>query len=183
MFDGAPISDGASAVILCPLEDAKKYTDNYVKVSAVAQASDSLALFQRKSITEFEATRVAAEQAYKIAGITAKDVKVAEIHDDYTVAGVMALQDLGLYEKGKAGKAFLDGDTKFDAGKVAVNTSGGLKAKGYPIGAAGVSQIVELYAQLTNSAADRQVKDAKYGLAQSVGGTGSAVTVSILEAM
>ena len=93
----------------------------------------------------------------------------------------MALQDLGLYEKG--GKAFLDGDTKFDAGKIAVNTSGGLKAKGYPIGAAGVSQIVELFAQLTNTADGRQVPNAKYGLAQSVGGTGSAVTVSILEAM
>ncbi len=183
MFDGAPISDGASAVILCPLEDAKKYTDAYVKVAATAQASDSLALFQRKSITEFEATAVAAQQAYEMAGITAQDIKVAEVHDDYTVGGVMALQDLGLYKKGEAGKAFLDGSTKFDAGKIAINTSGGLKAKGYPIGAAGVSQIVELYAQLTNSANDRQVKDAKYGLAQSVGGTGSAVTVSILEAM
>ncbi|MCQ2085144.1 MAG: thiolase domain-containing protein [archaeon] len=181
MFDGAPISDGASAVILCPLEDAKKYTDNYVKVAATAQASDTLALFQRKSITEFEATKVAAQQAYAAAGITAKDINVAEVHDDYTVAGCMALQDLGLYKNG--GKAFLEGCTKFDAGKIAVNTSGGLKAKGYPIGAAGVSQIVELYQQLTNNAGDRQVKDAKYGLAQSVGGTGSAVTVSILEAM
>lgn len=181
MFDGAPISDGASAVILCPLEDAKKYTDSYVRVAAVAQGSDTLALFQRESITSFKATSVAADQAYTMANITPHDIDVAEVHDDYTVAGVMALQDLGLYEKG--GKAFLDGDTKFDAGRIAVNTSGGLKAKGYPIGAAGVSQIVELYAQLTNSADGRQVKDAKYGLAQSVGGTGSAVTVSILEAI
>ncbi|MCQ2078932.1 MAG: thiolase domain-containing protein, partial [archaeon] len=149
MFDGAPISDGAAAVVLCPLEDAKKYTDNYVRV-ATAQASDSLALFQRQSITQFDASTVAAQRAYEIAGITAKDIQVAEVHDDYTVAGVMALQDMGLYAKGKAGKAFLEGCTKFDAGKIAVNTSGGLKAKGYPIGAAGVSQIVELYAQLTN---------------------------------
>ena len=181
MFDGAPISDGASAVILCPLDHAKRYTDKYVKVASTAQASDTLALFQRQSITSFGATQAAAAKAYADAGITAHDIDVAEVHDDYTVAGVMALQDLGLYEEG--GKAFLDGDTKFDAGKIAVNTSGGLKAKGYPIGAAGVSQIVELFAQLTNTADGRQVPNAKYGLAQSVGGTGSAVTVSILEAM
>ena len=93
----------------------------------------------------------------------------------------MALQDLGLYKNG--GEAFLDGSTRFDSGKTAVNTSGGLKAKGYPIGAAGVSQIVELYQQLTGRADGRQVKDAKYGLAQSAGGTGSAVAVSILEAI
>lgn len=183
MFDCAPISDGAAAVILCPLEDAKKYTDRYVKVSSVEQASDTLALFQRESITEFGATASAAERAYKSAGIKASDINVAEIHDDYSVAGIMALQDLGFYEKGKAGKAFLDGETHFDSGKVAINTSGGLKARGYPIGAAGVAQIVEIAEQLRNNAGGRQVKGAKYGLAQSVGGTGSAVTVAIMEAI
>lgn len=181
VFDGAPISDGASAVILCPLEDARKYTDTYVKVAAVSQASDTLAMTQRQSFTSFAATRVAAADAYRTAGITAADIDVAEVHDDFTVAGVMALQDLGLYKNG--GEAFLDGSTRFDSGKTAVNTSGGLKAKGYPIGAAGVSQIVELYQQLTGRADGRQVKDAKYGLAQSAGGTGSAVAVSILEAI
>lgn len=181
MFDGAPISDGASAVILCPLDQAKKYTDSYAKVAAVAQASDTLSMTQRNSFTSFEATKVAAKAAYQTAGIEAKDIDVAEVHDDYTVAGVMALQDLGLYENG--GKAFMEGSTYYDAGKIAVNTSGGLKAKGYPIGAAGVSQIVELYQQLTGKAEGRQVKDAKYGLAQSAGGTGSAVAVSILEAI
>lgn len=183
MFDCAPISDGAAAVILCPLEEAKKHTDSYVKVSAVAQASDTLALFQRDCITEFKATQAAAARAYEMAGITARDINVAEIHDDYTVAGIMAMQDLGIYKTGEAGKAFLNEETHFDAGNVAVNTSGGLKARGYPIGAAGVAQIVELTEQLRNSAEARQVKDAKYGLAQSAGGNGSAVTVSILEAI
>ncbi|MDR3282926.1 MAG: thiolase domain-containing protein [Candidatus Methanoplasma sp.] len=183
MFDCAPITDGAAAVVLCPLEDAKKYTDKYVKVSAVAQASDTLALFQRPDITTFGATVAAAQKAYSLAGITAKDVNVAEVHDDFSVAGILALQDLGLYKKGEAGKAFLNGDTKVGSGKVAVNTSGGLKARGYPIGAAGVAQIVEVAEQLRGTADKRQVKDAKYGLAQSVGGTGSAVTVSILEAV
>lgn len=183
MFDGAPISDGACAAIICPLDRAKEYTDTYVKVAAAEQASDTLALFQRSTSISFEASRAAAEKAYQRAGITAQDISVAEVHDEQTVGGVMALQDLGLYPVGKAGKAFLDCDTHYDAGKIAVNTSGGLKAKGYPIGAAGVSQIVELFDQLTNRAEGRQVPNARYGLAQSVGGTGSAVTVTILEAM
>ncbi|MDR3206306.1 MAG: thiolase domain-containing protein [Candidatus Methanoplasma sp.] len=183
MFDCAPITDGAAAVVLCPLDEAKKYTDKYVKVSATAQASDTLALFQRPDITTFGATAAAAQKAYSLAGITAKDINVAEVHDDFSVAGILALQDLGLYKKGEAGKAFLNGDTRVGSGKVAVNTSGGLKARGYPIGAAGVAQIVEIAEQLRGTADKRQVKDAKYGLAQSVGGTGSAVTVSILEAV
>ena len=182
LFDCAPISDGAAAVVICPLEDAKKYTDSYVKVSAVCQASDTLALFQRDDITSYEATRVAAQNAYRIAGITAKDVSVAEVHDNYTVSGIMALQDLGFFERGKAGKAVLDGETRI-GGKIAINTSGGLKARGHPIGATGVAQIVEIAEQLRGSADQRQVANAKYGLAQSVGGIGSAVTVSILEAI
>lgn len=183
MFDCAPITDGAAAVVLCPLEDAKKHTDSYVKVSAVAQGSDTLALFQRPDITTFGATAAAAKRAYEMAGITASDISVAEIHDDFSVAGILALQDLGFYKKGEAGKAFLNGETKVGSGKVAINTSGGLKARGYPIGAAGVAQIVEITEQLRGKADKRQVANAKYGLAQSVGGTGSAVTVSIMEAI
>ncbi len=182
LFDCAPISDGAAAVVICPLEDAKKYTDSYVKVSAVCQASDTLALFQRDDITSYEATRVAAQNAYRIAGITAKDISVAEVHDNYTVSGIMALQDLGFFERGKAGKAVLDGETRI-GGKIAINTSGGLKARGHPIGATGVAQIVEIAEQLRGSADQRQVANARYGLAQSVGGIGSAVTVSIMEAI
>ena len=182
LFDCAPISDGAAAVVICPLEDAKKYTDSYVKVSAVCQASDTLALFQRDDITSYEATRVAAQNAYRIAGITAKEISVAEVHDNYTVSGIMALQDLGFFERGKAGKAVLDGETRI-GGKIAINTSGGLKARGHPIGATGVAQIVEIAEQLRGSADQRQVANARYGLAQSVGGIGSAVTVSIMEAI
>ena len=182
MFDCAPISDGAAAVVICPLEDAKKYTDSDVKVSAVCQASDTLALFQRDDITRYKATEIAAQNAYKLAGITAKDISVAEVHDNYTVSGIMALQDLGLFERGKAGKAVLEGQAAI-GGKVAVNTSGGLKARGHPIGATGVAQIVEIAEQLRGNADKRQVANARYGLAQSVGGIGSAVTVSIMEAI
>ena len=183
MFDCAPISDGAASVVLCPLEDAKKYTDSYVKVSAVAQASDTLSLSQREDITTYGATVAAAQRAYQQAGITAQDIQVAEVHDNYTVAGIMALQDLGFYRKGEAGKAVLEGRCQVGAGPVAVNTSGGLKARGHPIGATGVAQIVEIAEQLRGSADKRQVENAKYGLAQSSGGMGSAVTVSIMEAI
>ncbi len=183
MFDCAPISDGAASVVLCPLEDAPKYTDSYVKVSAVTQASDTLALFQRPDITSYGATVAAAKAAYEQAHITAADIQVAEVHDTYTVTGIMALQDLGFYKRGEAGKAVLNGECQVGAGKLAVNTSGGLKARGHPIGATGVAQIVELVEQLRGTADKRQVENCKYGLAQSSGGTGSAVTVSILEAI
>ena len=118
----------------------------------------------------------------KLAGISAKDIAVAEVHDNYTVSGIMALQDLGFFERGKAGKAVLEGQAAI-GGKIAINTSGGLKARGHPIGATGVAQIVEIAEQLRGSADKRQVAGAKYGLAQSVGGMGSAVTVSIMEAI
>ena len=183
MFDCAPISDGAASLVLCPLEDAKKYTDSYVKVSAVTQASDTLALAQRPDITSYGATVAAAERAYKQVGITAADISVAEVHDVYTVAGIMALQDLGFYKRGEAGKAVLEGQCQLGGSGVTINTSGGLKARGHPIGATGVAQVAESVEQLRGSADKRQVENAKYGLAQSSGGMGSAVTVSIMEAI
>ena len=184
VFDCAPISDGAAAVVLCPLEKAKEHTDAYAKVSAVVQKSDTLALFQRDTITSFGATVAAAKDAYAYAGIKPEDISVAEIHDNYTVAGIMALEDLGFFGRGKAGKAVLEGEVTYgNGGNLVVNTSGGLKARGHPLGATGVAQIAEIVDQLRGKADGRQVKDAKYGLAQSVGGTGSTVTVSILEAI
>ena len=183
MFDCAPISDGAASLVLCPLEDARKHTDSYVKVSAVEQASDSLGLFQREDITSYGATVNAAGKAYRRAGIEAKDVSVAEVHDVYTVSGIIALQDLGFFKKGEAGKAVLEGRCQLGGGAVTVNTSGGLKARGHPIGATGVAQIAEITEQLRGSADKRQVENAKYGLAQSTGGTGSTATVTILEAI
>jgi len=182
VFDCAPISDGAAAVVLCPLEIARKYTDRPVKVAASTQASDTLALFQRKDITSFAATAAAARTAYSIAKIEAKDIAVAEVHDHFTIEGILALQDLGLFERGKAGKAVMDGQAAI-GGKVAVNTSGGLKARGHPIGATGVAQIVEITRQLRGTADKRQVANAKYGMTHNVGGTGSAVVVNILEAI
>ncbi len=179
MFDCAPNSDGAAAVVLCAMEKAKKYTETPVKILASGQASDTLALHHRNSIVGFAATRVAADRAFKQARLTPKDINFAEVHDNFTISEILAIEDLGFFQKGEGGKATMDGQTLL-GGKIAINTSGGLKARGDPIGATGVAQIVEVVTQLRGQAGKRQVADAKVGLAQNVGGTGATAVVHIL---
>ncbi len=179
MFDCAPVSDGGAAVVLCPLEKARKYTDTPVKVLASAQASDTLSLANRESLCRFDATTVAAQRAFKMAGLEPKDVQLAEVHDSYTISEILAIEDLGFFPKGKGGQATADGETTLGS-KLAVNTSGGLKARGDPIGATGVAQVVELVRQLRGEADKRHVSGAEVGLAQNVGGTGATVVVQIL---
>ncbi|UCE81232.1 MAG: thiolase domain-containing protein [Methanobacteriota archaeon] len=178
MFDCAPSSDGAAAVVLCPLESAKKYADVPVEIVGSGQASDSLALHHRKDICTMDATRVASDRALKMAGLSQKDVDVAEVHDNFTISEILAVEDLGFFAKGEGGEATEAGSTALE-GDVAVNTSGGLKARGDPIGATGVAQAVEIVTQLRGIADKRQVKDADVGLAQNVGGTGATVVVHI----
>jgi len=180
VFDCAPFSDGAAAVVLCAMEKARKYTDKPIKITGSAQASDTLALHARNDICTFEATKVAGVKALKQARHEAKDVQVAEVHDNFTISEILAIEDLGFVEKGQGGKVTADGQTAI-GGKVAVNTSGGLKARGDPIGATGLAQIVEVVTQLRGVAGKRQVNGAKVGLAQNVGGTGATVVVHVLE--
>lgn len=179
MFDCAPNSDGAAAVVLCAMEKARKYTDTPVKILASTQASDTLAIHHRKDICRFDATVVAARKAYKMAEIEAKDIDLAEVSDNFTISEILAIEDLGFFPKGEGGRATEEGQTAL-GGKVTINPSGGLKARGDPIGATGVAQIVELVAQLRGEAGDRQVSGAEYALAHNVGGTGSTVVVHIL---
>ena len=179
MFDCAPVSDGGAAVVLCPMDKARKYTDTPIKVLASSQASDTLSLAHRESLCRFDATTVAAERAYKRAGIGPKDIQLAEVHDSYTISEILAIEDLGFFPKGAGGQATMDGQTTLGS-KLAVNTSGGLKARGDPIGATGVAQVVELVHQLRGEAGKRQVSGAEVGLAQNVGGTGATVVVQIL---
>jgi acetyl-CoA C-acetyltransferase len=179
MFDCAPNSDGAAAVVLCAMEKARKYTETPVKILASGQASDTLALHHRNSIVGFNATRVAADRAFKQAKLTPKEVDFAEVHDNFTISEILAIEDLGFFRKGEGGKATMDGQTLV-GGKIAINTSGGLKARGDPIGATGVAQIVEVVTQLRGQAGKRQVANARVGLAQNVGGTGATVVVHIL---
>ncbi len=178
LLDCASISDGAAAVILASEEVARKITDTPVYIEACTQASDYIALHSRKDVLMMKAVVKAAREAYKLAGIKAKDVQVAEVHDSFTIAEILAYEDLGFAEKGRGAELIREGVTEID-GDLPVNPSGGLKACGHAVGATGVRQIVELTLQLRGDAGKRQV-DAEKGLALNVGGTGATAVVSIL---
>ena len=182
LLDCSPVSDGGAAVILCSMDIAKKFKGTPVKIKATAQASDTIALHSRKSLTSLSAVSVAAAKAYKSAGITPKDIDFAEVHDCFTIAEIVVSEDLGFFEKGKGGSAVEKGLTSL-GGKIPINTSGGLKSKGHPVGATGIAQIIEVYEQLTGQAGKRQVKNAKIGLAQNMGGSGASCVINILEAL
>ncbi len=180
LLDCSPLSDGAAAVVLASEEKVRELKiDTPVWIRASAQASDTLALHDRKDLTTLLATRVAAEQAYKQAKVEPKDIDVAEVHDCFTIAEILAIEDLGFFKKGEGGKAVEEGQTARNA-KISVNTSGGLKACGHPVGATGVKQIVELTLQLRGDAGERQVTRAELGLAHNVGGSGATCVVHIL---
>lgn len=182
LLDCSPVTDGAAAIVMCSLDKVKQYTDKAVKFIASGQASDTLSLHGRDNITTIDSTVHAAKMAYKQANITASDIDFAEVHDCFTIAEICAVEDLGFVEKGKGGSAVENKITTLD-GKVPVNPSGGLKSKGHPVGATGVAQIVELTQQLRGEAAERQINDARIGLAHNVGGSGATCVIHIIEAM
>jgi acetyl-CoA C-acetyltransferase len=181
LLDCSPITDGAAAAVLCPLETAKKLTKKRpVKIAGVGHATDTIQLAQREDMTWLESTAQAAARAFEMAGVEAKDVDLFEVHDCFTIAELVVIESLGLVGKGEGGKAALEGRTARD-GDIPVNTSGGLKAKGHPVGATGVAQVMEIVKQLRGEAGERQVKDAKRGLTQNMGGSGGSAVVHILE--
>lgn len=182
VFDAAPTSDGAAVVILCPVEKAENFTNKPVRIAGSGQGTDYLSLAARSSLVVFEATKRAAEAAYRQAKIEPKDVDAAEVHDSYTINQILAIEDLGLCKKGEGGPYTERGETGLK-GTHPVNPSGGLKARGHPLGATGIAQIAELAVQLRGEAGPRQVKGAQWALAHNTGGTGVAATVHILEAM
>lgn len=182
LLDCSPVTDGAASLILCAADKAKKYTDKPIKIIGSGQGSDSLALHGRRDICTLDATVHAAKTAYKQAGITSKDIDFAEVHDCFTIAEICAIEDLGFVKKGEGGKAIDNKITTLD-GSLPVNTSGGLKSKGHPVGATGVAQMVEVIQQLRGEAEARQLKDAKIGLAHNVGGSGATCVIHIMEAM
>jgi len=174
LFDCSPISDGGAAVVLSG-EGGK----NSVEVLGSQITVDTLGLAERKSLVELKATKEAGKRVYKEAGISTEEVDIAEVHDCFSIAEIMAYEDLGFCEKGEGFKDLKKG--RFNRkGKLPVNLSGGLKACGHPVGATGVKQIVELVKQLSGKAGERQVKGVKIGLAQNVGGTGGTVVIHIL---
>ena len=183
LMDCSPITDGAAALILCPLDMAKKIAKNgAAKIVGSGHATDTIAFHSRKDLTEIASTARAAEKAYKMAGVGPNDIDFAEVHDCFTIAEICVTEALGFFEKGQGGKAAEAGVTARD-GKKPVNTSGGLKSKGHPVGATGIAQIHEVVQQLRGSAGKRQLDNPRRGLAQNMGGSGGSSLVHILEAI
>jgi acetyl-CoA C-acetyltransferase len=182
LYDCCPFSDGASAVILCSQTFAKEHGGDYIDVIGSGRGGSPAALQGRDHLTTIPSTKIATESAYKMAGITAKDVDFAEVHDCFTIAEVVDTEDLGFFEKGKGIEAVREDRTKLN-GQISINPSGGLKSKGHPIGATGVGQVVEVYDQLTGNADERTVKNAKIGLTHNFGATGASCAVHIFQSV
>jgi acetyl-CoA C-acetyltransferase len=180
MLHCSPVSDGAAAVLLAPLDQARRYTDRPVRIAGSGMATSSMALADRADPADLDSVRLAADRAYAMAGVGPDQVQLAEVHDCFTVAEICCLEALGLATGAEASQAARTGLTAL-GGRVPVNTSGGLKSKGHPVGATGVAQAIELFEQLRGEAGDRQVADAHLGLAQNMGGSGASCVVHILE--
>ena len=181
VYDCSLISDGAAAVVVVPLERASEFTDKPIRVLGIAQASDNVALDEKDDITTLRAVTASAEKAYKMAGVKPKDIQFAEVHDCFTIAEIIATEDLGFVQKGEGGPYALAGKTCLN-GELPVNTSGGLKSKGHPVGATGVGQICDVAQQIRGEAGERQVARNKLALAQNLGGSGATSVVTILGA-
>lgn len=179
MYHVCPVSDGAAAVVLCAMDKADRFEKRPVKIAGIGQATDTHAVAEREVPTDLLAVRLAAQQAYKMAGLTPEDIDVAELHDAFQILEIVESEEVGFFERGQGHIAARNGETRI-GGKIPINTSGGLKAKGHPLGATGVSQVVELVRQLRGEAGGRQVTGAKAGLAVNFGGFGNNVVATIL---
>lgn len=179
MYHVCPVSDGAAAVLLCAMDKADRFKKQPIKIAGIGQATDTHSVAEREVPTDLLAVRLAAEAAYKMAGLAPKDMDVAELHDAFQILEVVESEEVGFFERGQGHIAARNGETKV-GGKMPINTSGGLKAKGHPLGATGVSQVVELVRQLRGEAYGRQVEGAKAGLAVNFGGFGNNVVATIL---
>lgn len=181
LLDCSPITDGAATAVLVPAEKARQYTDTPIIISGIAQASDTLSLFNRRSLCSVDATIEAGKQAFEQAKITHKDVDLAEVHDCFTIAELITLEDLGFCKKGEAAKLYEEGEV-WVGGSLPVNTDGGLKSAGHPVGATGIKQVIEIVHQLRGEAPEAvQVKGAEVGIAHNMGGSGATVVVTVLK--
>lgn len=182
VYDCSLISDGAAAALIAPLERASEFTAKPAKILAIAQTSDAVALDHKADITTFRAVRLAGEKAYKMAGVSPSEIQFAELHDCFTIAEIVATEDLGWVKKGEGGPYALEGRTCLH-GERPVNASCGLKAKGHPVGATGVGQICDIVMQIRGEAGELQVARNELGLAENLGGSGATAVVTILGAV
>jgi acetyl-CoA C-acetyltransferase len=182
LLDCSPITDGAAALVIASLDRARDIGSErpLVKITGSGVATDTISLANRSDAGELTAVRLAGERAYSMANRAPGDIHVVEVHDCFTIAEIMATEALGFFERGDGGQAVERGLTAL-GGKIPVNPSGGLKAKGHPVGATGVAQVVEIVTQLRGEAGQRQVEGAGIGMAQNMGGSGGSSVVHILE--
>jgi len=178
LFDCSLITDGASCLVLTKPEMARKFTEMPVHIIGSGQASDAIGLYEREEFTTLKAAKLAARKAYTMAKIKSRDVDVAEVHDCFTIAEIVAYEDLGFCKPGEGGSLVEKGVTSIE-GELPVNTSGGLKSKGHPVGATGTAQAYEIYLQLTEQAERRQIKGVEIGLTHNVGGSGATAAVHL----
>lgn len=184
VLDCSPISDGAASIILTNKPELIEQRPNHIQVIATEVASDTISLKNRDSLVSLKSTKIAAKKAFEKSGLSPKDIGVVELHDCFTIAEIIALEDLGFWEEGSGGYMAELESTRIDKkGSLVVNPSGGLKASGHPVGATGVKQIGEIYLQLTKQGGDRQIENLNYGLTHNVGGSGGTAVVNIFKAI
>lgn len=181
LLDCSPITDGAAAVLLTTVEEAKKFKSSpMVIIRGVGSATDTLALSQRKDMLELGAVKKAAHRALKMAGKKIQDIDFAEVHDCFTISEILVMETIGMVKPGQGGPATMDGLTALD-GKFPLNPSGGLKSKGHPVGASGVAQVYEAVSQLRGESGKRQLNNPKLALTQNMGGSGGSCVCHVLE--
>ncbi|MDS0477513.1 thiolase family protein [Natrinema sp. 1APR25-10V2] len=181
LYDFCPITDGSAALMLCPESVAEEYADEYVVISGIDGATDTHVVHEREDPTVMGGVVESGKGAYEMSGLEPDDIDVAELHDMFTILEFLQMEGLGFAEQGEAWKLVEEGYTERDTGELPINTSGGLKSKGHPLGASGVAQGVEIYEQLVGEAGPRQV-EAETGLCCNVGGFGNCVITTIMEA-
>jgi acetyl-CoA C-acetyltransferase len=182
LLDSSPVCDGAAAVVLCPTEIARNFTGTPVRIRACAVGTDSIALHDRRDLLALEGAVISATKAYTQAGVGPQDIDLFEIHDAFTIMSALSLEACGFAERGCATHLGLDGHIGID-GRLPLTTMGGLKARGHPVGATGMYQIVEVIEQLRGQAGKNQVPHARLGMAQNIGGSGATVITTVLESL
>jgi acetyl-CoA C-acetyltransferase len=180
LLDASPMADGAAAVILCPTEQAREFTDNAIRIRASAAATDSLSLHDRRDPLWLQAAEDSAQRAYRQAGVGREAIDFFELHDAFTIMSALSLEATGFAERGKA--TWLARDSEITPeGKIPITTRGGLKARGHPVGATGLYQIIEAVEQLRGQAGPNQIANARLGMTQNIGGSGATIVTHILE--
>jgi acetyl-CoA C-acetyltransferase len=182
LLDSSAVCDGAAAAVLCPTEIARRFNDHPVRIRASAIATDSIALHDRRDLLGLEGAALSAAKAYSQAGLGPQDIDLFEVHDAFTIMSVLSLEACGFAERGQGTRLGQEGEIAI-GGRIPITTMGGLKARGHPVGATGMYQIVEVVEQLRGQAGKNQVSDARLGMAQNIGGSGATVITTILESL